>query len=40
VRIFKCLDHGEMVGSKICMSKGVDLNNMLFSVVYFAPTWW
>jgi len=31
-------DHDEMVGSRICMSKDIDLSNMLFSVVYFAPT--
>jgi len=33
VRVFKCLDHDEMVGSKICISKGVNLSNMLFSAV-------
>ena len=37
MRVFKCLDHDEMVGSKICMSKNVDLSNMLFSAVHFAP---
>jgi len=30
VRVFKCLDHDEMVGSRICMSKDVNLSNMLF----------
>ena len=38
VKGFKCLDHDEILGSKIYMSKDVDLSNMLFSVVYFAPT--
>ena len=39
VRVFiiKCLDHDEMVGSRICMSKDVNPNNMLFSAVHFAP---
>ena len=31
MRVFKCLDHDEMVGSRICMSKDVDLNNIVFS---------
>jgi len=39
VRVFKCLDHDETVGSRICMSKNVDLINMLFSAVHFVPTW-
>jgi len=34
---FKCLNHDEIVGSKICMSKDVDLSNMLFSDIHFAP---
>ena len=34
VRVFKCLDHDEMVGS----CKDVDLSNMLFQAVHFAPT--
>jgi len=38
MRIFKCLDHDEIVRSRICMSKDVDLSNMLFSAVHFAPT--
>ena len=33
------LDHDEMVRSKMCMSKDIDLSNMLFSAVYFASTW-
>ena len=37
---FKCLDHNEVVGSRICMSKNVDLSNMLFLAVHFVPTWW
>ena len=40
VRIFKCLNHDEIVGLRICMSKEVDLSNMLFSAIHFAPTWW
>jgi len=38
VKVFKCLDHDEMVGSRICMSKDVDLSNMLFLAVHFLPT--
>jgi len=38
VRVFKCLDHDEMVGSRICMSKDVDLSNNVFYAVHFAPT--
>ena len=40
MRDFKCLyllDYDEMVGSRICIFKDVDLSNMLFSDVYFAP---
>ena len=37
---YKCLDHDEMVESRICMSKDVDLSNMLFSAVHFLHTWW
>jgi len=40
VRVFKCLDHDEMIGSRICMFKDVDLSNMLFSVIHFAHAWW
>jgi len=36
VRFFNVLDH-EMVGSRICMFKDVDLSNMLLSALYFAP---
>jgi len=32
--------YDEMVGSGICMSKAVDLSNMLFSAVYSTLTWW
>jgi len=38
VRVFKCLDHDEMVGSRICMSKDIDLSHMIFSTVHFART--
>ena len=38
VRVFKYLDHDEMIGSRICMFKEVDKSNMLFSTVYFVPT--
>ena len=31
--------HNQMVRSRICMSKIVDLSNMLFSTVYFVFTW-
>ena len=30
---FECLDHDEMVGSRICLSKDVYLSNKLFLVV-------
>ena len=40
VRVLKYLDHYEMVESRICVSKDVDLSNMLFLVVHFAPIWW
>jgi len=40
VRVLKCLDHDDMVGSRICMSKDVELSKILFSTVHFAPTWW
>ena len=33
MRVFKCLDHDEMVGSKICMSKNVHQSKMLFLTV-------
>ena len=33
VKVFKCLDHDEMVGSR--MTKDVDLSNMLFLTVHF-----
>jgi len=36
VRVLKCLDHDEMVRSRICMPKDVDLSNMLFSAIHFA----
>ena len=34
---FKCLEHNEMVGSRNCMSKDIDLTSSLLSIVYFAP---
>ena len=34
VRVFKCLDHDEMVGSRIYISKDIGLRNMLFSAVH------
>ena len=37
VGVFQCLDHDQMAGSKICMSKDIDLTNSLFSAVHFAP---
>ena len=37
VRVFKYLGHDEMVGSRICMFKDVNLSNKLLPVVYFAP---
>ena len=36
--IYKDVDHDEIAGSRICMSKDIDLNNMLFSTVHFAFT--
>ena len=30
------LDHDQMAGSRICMSKDIDLTNLLLSAVYFA----
>jgi len=36
VGVFKCLDHNQMTGSRICMSKDRDLTNSLLSVVHFA----
>ena len=39
MRVFKCLEHDEMVGSRICVSKDVGLSNMLFSTVHFVFTW-
>ena len=37
VGAFKCLDHNEMAGSRICMSKDIDLTNSPLSAVLFAP---
>ena len=37
MRVFKFLDHDEMVGSRICMFKDVDLSSRLLSIVHFAP---
>ena len=37
MRVFKCLDHDEMVESRICMSKDIDLTNSLLSAIHFAP---
>ena len=34
------LDYDQMAGSRICMSKIIDLSNMLFLAVHFLPTWW
>ena len=36
VRVLKCLDHDQMVGSRICMSKDINLTNSLLSAVHFA----
>ena len=36
VEVFKCLDHNQMAGSKICISKDIDLTNLLLSAAYFA----
>jgi len=40
VRISKCLDRDDMVLSRICMSKGVDLSNMLFFIINFVSILW
>jgi len=37
VGVFKCLDHNQMTGSRIYMSKDIDLTNSLLSTVHFAP---
>ena len=37
MRIFKCLAHDEMVESRTSMAKHIDLSNILFSAVHFAP---
>ena len=34
---FKYLDHDQMAGSRICMSKDIDLINSLLSAFHFAP---
>ena len=39
MRVFKCLDYDEIVGSKICMSKDLDLSNLLFSRKYLKDVW-
>ena len=36
MRVFKCLDHDEIVGLRICMSKFKDLSNMLFCRPFYA----
>ena len=36
VGVFKCLDHDQMAGSRICMFKNIDLTNSLLSAVNFA----
>ena len=36
-RGFKCLDHDQMAGSRIDMSKDTDLTNSLLSAIHFAP---
>jgi len=33
VNVFECLDHDQMIGSKICTSKSIDVTNMLFSEI-------
>ena len=38
MKVFKCLDHDEIVGSRICMSKDIDIGNMLSSADQFVPT--
>jgi len=35
--VFKCSDHNQMVESKICMSKNIDLTNSLLSALQFVP---
>jgi len=35
--IFKCLDHDQMVGSRICMSEVIDVSIMLLLTVHFVP---
>jgi len=40
IMVFRCLNHDEMIRSRICMSNDVSLSNMLFSAVHFAHTWW
>ena len=37
VEVFKCLDHNQLAGLRICMSKDIDLTNSLLSAVHFAP---
>ena len=37
VRVFK-LDHDQMVGSRICMSKVIYLSSMLLLAFHFVPT--
>ena len=39
VRVFKCLDHDQMIGSRICMSKVIDQGDMLLPAVRFVLTW-
>ena len=36
VGVFKCLDHNQISGSRICMSKDIILTNSLLSSVHFA----
>jgi len=40
VEVFKYLDHDQMAGSRIFMSKDIDLTNLLLSAVHFAPLDW
>jgi len=35
MRVFKYLNHDEMVASRVCVSKDVDLSNMLFSAIQY-----
>ena len=37
--VFKYIDYDEMVGSRIRMSKDIDLSNILISTVHFAPAY-